>query len=227
MKFCIGLIDDDKRLGEMLGHYLQSEGFESRLARDGTGGLSLALSGETDLVVLDIMLPDQSGIEVLKKIRTHSDIPVIMLTGRGDDLDRILGLELGADDYVAKPCTPRELVARIRAILKRISPSTPSAEVLREDDLLVRPGERRAELSGTTLRLTSTEFSILEMLIRNAGRTVSRDQLSSSALGRKLSRFDRSIDMHISSLRHKLGKRSDDLHWIETVVRHGYMLVRR
>lgn len=226
MNHCVALIDDDPVLTDLLGEYLKTEGFDVGFASDGLSGVELALAGQTDLVVLDIMMPGQSGIETLRQIRAASAVPVLMLTGRGDDLDRILGLELGADDYVPKPCTPRELVARIRAILKRTHPVEVGAASLEAGELVLKPGERRAELRGQVLPLTSTEYSLLEILVRHAGQVVSKDQLSEEALGRSLARFERSIDTHISSLRQKLGPRSDDLPWIETVIRRGYQFVK-
>ena len=222
----IALIDDDASLTELLGDYLRAEGFDVMVAADGIRGAELALSGTADMVVLDIMMPGQSGIDTLRQIRQTSTIPVLMLTGRGDDLDRILGLELGADDYVPKPCTPRELLARIRAILKRTSPDLSVSPTLQSGDLVLKPGERRAELHGAALRLTSTEYSLLEILVRHIGSVVSKDQLSEQALGRPLARFDRSIDMHISSLRSKLGPRPDGQPWIETVIRRGYQFIK-
>lgn len=226
MTHCVALIDDDPVLTDLLGEYLRTEGFEVLIAADGVSGAQLALSGQSDLVVLDIMMPGQSGIETLRQIRAASTVPVLMLTGRGDDLDRILGLELGADDYVPKPCTPRELVARIRAILKRTHSAAAGMTVLEVGELVLKLGERRAELLGQVLSLTSTEYSLLEILVRHAGQVVSKDQLSEEALGRPLARFDRSVDTHISSLRHKLGKRADDRQWIETVIRRGYQFVK-
>lgn len=226
MTHCVALIDDDPGLTELLCEYLKTEGFEVTIAGDGLSGAKLALSGQADMIVLDIMMPGQSGIETLRQIRAASTVPVLMLTGRGDDLDRILGLELGADDYVPKPCTPRELVARIRAILKRTHPIESAAESLQVGELILKPGERRAELHGVALSLTSTEYSLLEILVRHVGQVVSKDQLSEEALGRPLARFDRSIDTHISSLRHKLGGRTDGQQWIETVIRRGYQFVK-
>lgn len=223
------LIDDDRELTAMLGEYLAREGFATASAHDGQAGEEKALSGRFDLVVLDVMLPRLSGIEVLRRIRRHSDIPVILLTARGDDVDRISGLDLGADDYVPKPCSPGELVARLRAILRRVPAN-------REDDaasspitagvLQLWPGTRRAEWQGKSLDLTGTEFSLLEELARNAGRIVSKEQLSLKALGRPLTPFDRRIDVHISSIRTKLGPRADGQPWILGVRGQGYQLTR-
>lgn len=219
------LIDDDSGLTDLLGDYLTTEGFAVAVAHDGASGAALALGGQADIVVLDIMLPGQSGIDTLRQIRATSTLPVLMLTGRGDDADRILGLELGADDYVAKPCSPRELTARLRSILKRTVPAEAPMVAIQIGELRLRPGTRQAELHGVLLALTSTEYSLLEILARSVGTVVSKEQLSEQALGRPLARFDRNIDMHISSLRHKLGRLQDGRSWITTVVRQGYQLV--
>ncbi|MBR0567140.1 response regulator transcription factor [Azoarcus sp. L1K30] len=219
------LIDDDVELLELLRDYLMREGFGVECAHDGIAGVEAALSGRHDLVVLDIMMPGLDGIQTLNRIRAQDAIPVLMLSARGDDADRILGLEIGADDYVPKPCTPRELTARIRAILKRVPATEPATQVLVSGDLVLWPAQRRAEDAGRTLALTSTEFSILEMLARHAGQPVGKAQLSESALGRPFTRFDRSIDVHISSIRHKLGPLPDGRPRIHTVIRRGYLLV--
>ncbi len=225
MKHRILLVDDDVELVDLLRDYLEREGFSVTTAHDGIAGSTLALSGTHELVVLDVMMPGIDGIEALVRIRAGSDVPVIMLTARGDDLDRIAGLELGADDYVPKPCSPRELVARMRAILKRASAPAAAASVIVCGFLTVWPGQRRAERAGEPVALTSTEFSLVEVLARNAGRPVSKAELSQEALGRALSRFDRSIDVHMSSIRHKLGSLSDGRSCIQTVIRKGYQLV--
>jgi len=219
------LVDDDVELGDMLGEYLRHEGFEVDIAREGRSGTTKALAGGVDIAVLDVMMPGISGIEVLRRIRAQSRLPVIMLTARGDDLEKVLGLELGADDYVPKPCTPRELVARLRAILRR-SFGEARPQVLSAGSLAVWPERRQAELSGKTLDLTSAEFGILETLMRNAGRVVAKAELSEQGLGRPLARFDRSIDVHISALRQKLGLLGDGRSWIQTVRGIGYQLVR-
>jgi two-component system OmpR family response regulator/two-component system response regulator CpxR len=176
-------------------------------------------------------MPGVSGLRALAQIRAASALPVLMLTARGDDTDRIVGLELGADDYVPKPCTPRELAARLRAILKRTgrrNGAPASAQVLVAGALSLWPGQRRAEYAGRPLELTSTEFSLLEMLARHAGQAVGKAELSEQALGRPLSRFDRSIDVHVSSIRHKLGpeaRLADGRPVIQTVIRKGYQLL--
>lgn len=220
------LVDDDVELIELVRDYLEKDGFAVDAAHNGTAGVAAALSAQHDIVVLDVMMPGISGIEALSRIRAASNIPVIMLTARGDGADRITGLELGADDYVPKPCTPRELAARIRAILKRtnVVEGTPASEIV-VGTLTVFPAQRRVERSGIAVDLTSTEFSLLEILARHAGQPVSKADLSQGALGRPLTRFDRSIDVHMSSIRHKLGNLADGRSCIQTVIRKGYQLI--
>ncbi len=224
------LVDDDVELAAMLSEYLEQEGFPTRLAHDGETGVAEALSGRYQLVVLDVMMPRLNGVEALRRIRAASRVPVLMLTARGDDVDRIVGLEIGADDYVPKPCTPRELVARIRAILRRVQAATGQeggpAGPVSAGPLAMWPEQRRAQWHGQPLDLTSTEYSLLEVLARNAGRVVSKSELSEQALGRPLARFDRSIDVHLSSIRHKLGERADGQSWILTVRGVGYQFIR-
>ncbi len=225
MTHTVLLIDDDAELVDLLRDYLSQEGFTVVTAGDGTTGLA-TLSPTIDIVVLDVMMPGISGIETLARIRAGNNVPVLMLTARGDDADRIAGLELGADDYVAKPCTPRELTARIRAILKRVGVAVqPPAKPITIGDLTVWPAQRRAECAGRPIDLTSTEFSLVELLARKAGQPVSKSELSQEALGRELTPFDRSIDVHMSSIRQKLGKRSDGRSAIQTVIRKGYQLI--
>jgi two-component system OmpR family response regulator/two-component system response regulator CpxR len=219
------LIDDDIELSDMLGDYLRHEGYAITHAATADAGLQEALSGRHALVVLDVMLPGRSGIEVLSQIRQRTALPVLMLTARGDDMDRIVGLELGADDYVPKPCQPRELAARIRAILRRTQPGTPQQETLCVGALTLRPASRSANWSGRPLDLTSTEFNLLEHLARHAGQTVSKSVLSEVALGRPLTRYDRSIDVHLSSIRAKIGPMPDGRSCIQTVFRQGYQLI--
>ena len=206
----------------MLKEYLEREGFGVTLVHDGEAAARHALSGAHQIVVLDVMMPRLDGVEALRRIRQSSRVPVIMLTARGDDVDRILGLELGADDYVPKPCTPRELVARLRAILRRLQPA-PTSGPLEVGTLVLWPEKRRAESKGRELELTSIEFNILEVLMRNAGRLVSKSEISEQALGRPLARFDRSIDVHLSSIRQKLG---DAARLIRTVRGLGYHLAK-
>ena len=223
------LIDDDEELTVLLQEYLQRDGFEVFAVHDGPAGIEAALSANHDIVVLDVMLPGLNGIETLRRIRAKSRVPVLMLTARGDDVDRIVGLELGADDYVPKPCTPRELVARLRAILRRTLPEETAGggtQRLLNGPLVLLPGSRSAEWHGQPLALTSAEFNLLEVLLRQAGRVVGKAELSERGLGRPLARYDRSIDVHISSIRQKLGLRTDGLPWIRTVRGIGYQLVK-
>lgn len=219
------LIDDDQELAELLGDYLRNEGFVVRHVADGESGVREALSGSYAIAVLDVMMPGLSGVEVLRRIRAQSRIPILMLTARGDGMDRIVGLELGADDYVPKPCLPRELAARLRAILRRSSDAPSNDDDVTVGPLCLRPRQRTAEWQGQAIDLTSTEFNLLEVLARNAGRTVSKAELSERALGRPLNRFDRSIDVHLSSIRHKLGPLPDGRSCIQTVFRQGYQMI--
>ncbi len=222
------LVDDDVELVEMLKEYLEQEGFGVSVAHDGEAGVAEALSGQHAIAVLDVMMPRLNGVEALRRIRMKSAMPVLMLTARGDDMDRVVGLELGADDYVPKPCTPRELTARIRAILRRTQGGHPDSEpaMLGVGELVMWPGRRQAEWAGKPLDLTSTEFNLLEVLAREAGRPVSKNTLSEQGLGRPLARFDRSIDVHLSSIRHKLGTLADGRSCIQTVYRLGYQLIK-
>ncbi|TMG74901.1 MAG: response regulator transcription factor [Betaproteobacteria bacterium] len=221
------LADDDVELAGMLTEYLEREGFTVTAVHDGEAAARLALSGSYQIVVLDVMMPKQDGIEALRQIRQTSRVPVVMLTARGDDVDRIVGLELGADDYVPKPCTPRELVARLRAILRRAQGGAnvggAAAGPLEIGALKLWPEKRRAEWRSHELVLTSIEFNVLEVLMKNAGRVVSKHEISEQALGRPLARFDRSIDVHLSAIRQKLG---DGARLIRTVRGLGYHLVK-
>lgn len=222
------LVDDDAELVEMMKEYLRREGFDVETAHDGEEGLRLALGGDFAIAVLDVMLPRLSGIEVLNRLRQKSRMPVLMLTAKGDDIDRIIGLEQGADDYVAKPCTAREITARIRAILRRISsaPEPAGEQPVIAGELSMWPDERRAEWRGQALELTSTEFNLLEVLARNVGRTISKQQLSDEGLGRPQQKFDRSIEVHLSKIREKLGPLDDGRSVIQTVFRQGYQFIR-
>jgi DNA-binding response OmpR family regulator len=219
------LIDDDAELGDLLTEYLAAAGFSVVVAHQGEEGLRLALSGEPALVILDVMLPGMDGFEVLRQLRARSSLPVLMLTARGDDVDRIVGLEIGADDYLAKPFNPRELVARINAILRRVRAAAPAAapERLIAGDVELQTGARQVHCGGQRLELTGAEFMLLEVLVRNAGRVVTRDELSRLVLGRRLMPFDRSIDMHVSNLRKKLGPGPAGNERIKTVRGSGYV----
>jgi len=215
------IADDDTELCELLREYLGQEGFEVRLAFDGEQALAESRRPGLDAMVLDIMMPRMNGIDVLRNLRKESELPVIMLTARGDDLDRIIGLELGADDYLAKPANPRELLARIRAILRR-SNTHSTAAVLEVEDLVLNQSRRELRLDGELKELTSTEFSILQLLLQRSGDVVDKKDLYLAALGREPVAYDRSIDMHVSNLRRKLGPAKDGSERIETIRGFGY-----
>ena len=222
------LVDDDLELCSMQGQYLSNEGFAVQMYHDGESGLEEALSGDYDLILLDVMMPKLNGSEVLRRLRIHSNVAVLMLTAKGDDIDRIIGLELGADDYVSKPCTPRELVARVRAILRRADPDKQDSgqlQPLKVGALTISAASRSAAWQDNLLDLTSTEFNLLEILCRRAGRTISKEDLSMHTLGRPLARYDRSIGGHVSNLRQKLGVLKDGRSPIQTVRGIGYQLV--
>jgi DNA-binding response OmpR family regulator len=218
------LIDDDTELCAMLAEYLAPEGFMVTAMHDGESGAHAALTGNYEAVILDVMMPRLTGTEALRRIRAASQVPVLMLTAKGDDVDRIVGLELGADDYLPKPFNPRELVARLRAILRR-GGNTTDETLLHAGLLTVRPADRTADWRGQILDLTSTEYNLLETLARHAGHVVNKADLSEQALSRKLTRFDRSIDMHMSKLRNKLGVLDDGRSPIQTVRGVGYQLI--
>jgi len=220
------IIDDDEELCELVSEYLSVEGFDAESVNDGETGLARALSGEYEMAILDVMLPKMDGFEVLRNLRKESKLPVIMLTARGDDMERIVGLEIGADDYLAKPFNPRELAARLRAILRRTAEPASSeqvGEVIELDGIAISSSSRLATLDGEELNLTSVEFELLFELLRNAGKVVRKEDLSETVLDRKLSPFDRSLDMHISNLRKKLGNRDDGSVRIKTIRSVGYI----
>lgn len=218
------LIDDDTELCAMLAEYLAPEGFMVTALHNGESGVHAAITGNYEAVILDVMMPRVTGTEALRRIRAASQVPVLMLTAKGDDVDRIVGLELGADDYLPKPFNPRELVARLRAILRR-GGNTTDATLLHAGLLTVRPADRTADWRGQMLDLTSTEYNLLETLARHAGHVVNKADLSEQALARKFTRFDRSIDMHMSKLRNKLGILEDGRSPIQTVRGVGYQLI--
>jgi two-component system response regulator CpxR len=220
------LVDDDVQLCKLLAERLASEGYAMDTVHDGSRGLDRALSMEYVLVVLDLMLPGMSGLDVLRRLRKVSPVPVLILTARGEDSDRILGLEMGADDYVPKPFNPRELIARIRAILRRTGRAEASAGPLVVGDLRIDPAVREVWLEDAPLNLTSAEFTLLEAFMREPGRVLSREQLTDSVLGRKLGPFDRVIDVHVSNLRRKLGVPHDGQR-IKTVRGSGYLFAPR
>lgn len=221
MQTTLLLADDDIELSALLKEYFESEGFQVRLAPDGIAALEEARKPGLDLIVLDVMMPGMNGMDVLKALRRESKLPVIMLTARGDDMDRILGLELGADDYVPKPCNPRELLARIRAVMRR-GQAPAEHGVIKVDDLELNQGGRTLQKSGEPVELTSTEFSILFALLQSRGEVVSKRDLYVSALGREPVPHDRSVDMHVSNLRRKLGPDPRGDNRIETIRGIGY-----
>ncbi|GAA0545278.1 response regulator transcription factor [Rheinheimera aquimaris] len=224
------MVDDDEVLTDSVKAYFLSEGgFSFTSKNDGESGAESAISEDYDVIILDVTMPKMNGFETLKYIRRKKDTPVIMLTARGDDLDRILGLEIGADDYVPKPCNLRELVARVRAIMRRVSVKSGAAEVegyfITVGDLKLRSGSLTVEKNGVPILMTSAEFMILEKLTSMAGAVVSKDDISRHALGRRISAFDRSVDAHIVSLRKKLGPMPDGQQRIKTVRGRGYLYV--
>jgi DNA-binding response OmpR family regulator len=219
------IIDDDEELCDLVSEYLTVEGFQTKCVHDGETGLKQAGSGEYDLAILDVMLPKMNGFDVLRNLREKSDVPVLMLTARGDDMERIVGLEIGADDYLPKPFNPRELVARLRAILRRVSPDgdEEAPEKIQVGDIEISSASRSAKLNGVEVGLTSVEFDLLLALVRDAGKIVKKEDLSEKVLERSLSPYDRSLDMHISNLRKKLGLRPDGSERIKTVRSVGYI----
>ncbi len=222
------VIDDDAELCELVSEYLESEGFEIDTEGSGDHGADRALESDYDLIILDVMLPGINGFEALRRIRSHSNVPVLMLTARGDDVDRIVGLEIGADDYLPKPFNPRELVARIHAILRRSSAhANADAAALNEKvaigDIQLDKGSRTVTRDNNPIHLTAMEFDVLEVLLRNAGRVVERENLVEQVLDRKYSPYDRSIDVHVSNLRKKLGHEVDGMERIKSVRQIGYL----
>jgi two-component system response regulator CpxR len=225
------VIDDDVELCSLVGEYLEPEGFQIEAVHDGNRGLERALNGDHLLVVLDVMLPGMNGFDVLRRIRNTSRIPVLLLTARGEDVDRIVGLEIGADDYLPKPFNPRELVARIRAILRRTQNGEKGGERLEDQipevvqvgDIELDPATRIVRQNGKPIELTSVEFNLLHVLMREAGRVVTREHLVDAVLSRKFSPFDRSIDMHVSKVRKKLGDSDNGSDHIKTVRGVGYI----
>ncbi|MBN9230241.1 MAG: DNA-binding response regulator [Legionella sp. 40-6] len=223
MNGTILVIDDDIELTDLLAQFLTEEGFDSVCVHDGAAGVKKALNQNFEAIILDVMLPQLNGFEVLKAIREHLETPVLMLTARGDDIDRIVGLEIGADDYLPKPCNPRELVARLRAILRRTQKTPVSKPVIEQHNIIVDCSKRHVTLAGNYLELTNAEFNILEMLIKSPGQAFSKEELTEYALGRKYTAYDRSIDVHISNLRNKLGDNPAGEPIIKTVRGFGYL----
>jgi DNA-binding response OmpR family regulator len=219
------LIDDDQSLAGMLREFLASERIELSFAASGEAGLERLSTGSFDMVILDIMLPDQSGLDVLKTLRQKSNLPVIMLTARGDDIDRIIGLEFGADDYLAKPFNPRELAARLKAILRRSRASTDATDRRKLGGIELDNRTRRATVNGMPVQLTGTEIEILGCLLKTPGQVVNKEELSERALGRRLLPYDRSIDTHVSNLRRKLEHAGGSSASIQSQRGVGYVLL--
>ena len=221
------LIDDDKELSKLICDYMSTEGFEVTPAYDGEAALEIARQGQFSAIILDVMLPIRNGFEVLKILRKTDQTPVLMLTAKGDTVDRVIGLEIGADDYLPKPCDPRELVARIRAILRRASTTEPTRsklEKISSGPLVLHLGSRNVTWDTTEIVLTGTEFSVLEILVRQAGQVISKDDMTEQALNRKLTPYDRSIDVHVSNIRKKLTSAGANKELIINVRGAGYML---
>lgn len=221
------VIDDDKELCELLVEFLQPEGFNVETVHEAHGGLRRALSNEHCLVILDVMLPGMTGFELLRNLRISSQIPVLMLTARGEDIDRIIGLEMGADDYLPKPFNPRELTARIHAIQRRIQPDEKQQATklskIEVDDIVLDLGSRCVKKNSHTINLTAVEFSLLHELLKKAGQVMTREGLTQKVLNRELEIFDRSIDVHVSSLRKKLGHTVGGRERIKTIRSVGYL----
>lgn len=217
------IIDNDKTLTTLLTQHLAPEGYDVTSVHDGENGLKKALNQHFDAIILDIMLPKLNGFEVLQSIREHLDTPVLMLTARGDDIDRIVGLEIGADDYLTKPCSTRELIARLRALLRRSQKASAQKSILVHEHIKVDCSQRKATNAGLPLELTNTEFNILEMLMKSPGQAFSKEELTEYALGRKFTAFDRSIDVHISNLRNKLGNNTSGEELVKTIRGFGYL----
>jgi DNA-binding response OmpR family regulator len=220
------IVDDDVALCALLAERLQTEDFVMEAVHDGNRGLARSLSKEHALVILDLMLPGMGGLDVLRRLRAKSDVPVLILTARGEDVDRILGLEIGADDYLPKPFNPRELIARVRAILRRTDHRMKTPDPLIVGDIRLELSAREGWLNGRRLDLTSVEFTLLEALLSGAGRVLSRERLTQTVLGRKLGPFDRVIDVHVSNLRKKLGSMEAGER-IKAVRGSGYLFVVR
>lgn len=227
--FKILIVDDDEEFAALVAEYLVAEGgFTVAMEHDGRSGAEAASTGGFDVIVLDVGLPGLNGFEVLKRVRESVDTPVLMLTARGDDIDRILGLEIGADDYVPKPCNLRELVARIRAILRRLDrPRDGQTNVGRRviGDMTIEPGSQSVFIDGELVPLTGTEYLVLESLTDSAGELVDKDSIARQALGRRIMPYDRSVDVHIGNLRKKLGPLQDGRQRIKTVRGRGYLYV--
>lgn len=217
------IADENIELTSLVKQYLEADGFTVECAHDGEVAIKKGLNQQFVGIILDIMLPKFNGFEVIKAIREHFETPILILTSRCDDIDRIVGLEIGADDYLTKPCSPHELVARLRVILRRTQKTPPHRPLLEYHNITVDCATRAVWVSGIPLELTQTEFNIVEMLIKSPGQAFSKEELTEYALGRKYTAYDRSIDVHISNLRSKLGNNAMSEPWIKTVRGFGYL----
>ena len=216
--------DDDIELCELLQEFLRPEGFEVETAHDGPAILAKALNGRYAVIVLDIMIPGMNGLDILRRLRAGNSTPVLLLSARGAEIDRIVGLELGSDDYIAKPCNPRELLARIRAVLRRVhAPADTAPAKLIVGDVQMDLRKRMVIRGHNLIELTALEFNLLELLLRSAGNVVTRDQIVKSVLGRKFAAFDRSVDVHISKIRKKLCPTPHEKDPIRTLRGVGYV----
>jgi two-component system response regulator CpxR len=217
------VIDDDIELCELLKRYLESESFQVETSHDGEKAIKIAQKHSFDIIVLDVMLPKMNGFEVLKVIRENQNTPILMLTARGEEVDKIVGLEIGADDYIAKPCNPRELIARIKAILRRSNKSPQKKTLIELDNITIDSNKRVITVNNKVIEVTNAEFNILELLMRSPGQAFSKEELTEYALGRKYTAFDRSIDVHVSNLRNKIGLNKNGGAKIKTVRGYGYL----
>lgn len=217
------IIDSDSELTDVLSHYLQSVDCTVTVALSGDTGIKKVLNHPFDAIILDLILPEKNGFEVIRSIRMHSNTPIIILTALNKDIDRIVALDIGADDYLVKPCNPRELIARLHAILRRTQKSSTIKPVIEHNHITVNRAQHKAFMLGVDLELTNAEFNILEMLIKTPGQAFSKEELTEYALGRKFTAYDRSIDVHISNLRNKLGDDASGEPWLKTVRGFGYL----
>ena len=223
------IIDDDRELVDLVAEFLEDEGYDIALAHDGMKGYQRAISEEFVLILLDVMLPSLNGFEILKRVRQVSNVPIIMMTAKGDDVDKIVGLEIGADDYVAKPFNPRELVARTHAILRRTTQrqvqkaSTPPAHLLVVGDVSIDISSRVVLRGTEEIIMTSAEFDVLHILLKMAGKVLTRENLAREAMGRELLPFERAIDMHVSNVRRKLGSHANGMERIKSIRSVGYI----
>jgi DNA-binding response OmpR family regulator len=220
------VVDDDDRLRALVAEYLETRGYVVAQASSGEEGIEQARSGQVDIVILDVMLPKKDGFTVCREIRSFSNVPVIMLTARGDELDRIVGLEIGADDYMPKPFNPRELLARIQAVLRRVEAPTDARSILSAGPISVDADRRQVSLRGTPIELTTTEFEILRTLVANAGRVIPRERLMELARGEEWASFERSVDVHVSHIRKKLGDDPKNPRFVKTIRGVGYSIPR-